>query len=75
MNFESILIITYGRSGSTLLQGVLNAIDGVLIRGENMNMCFHMFKTYQAILTSKSKSERSPQSPFFGAKLLDEKYF
>jgi len=75
LNFDSILIISYGRSGSTLLQGVLNSIDGVLIRGENMNMCFHMFKTYQAIITSKSKSENSAQSPFFGAKKLDDSYF
>src|SRR5688572_1085508 len=30
-----LFIVTYGRSGSTLLQGVLNSIPGYLIRGEN----------------------------------------
>ena len=28
-------MLTYGRSGSTLLQGILNSIPGYLIRGEN----------------------------------------
>ena len=27
--------MTYGRSGSTLVQGLLNSIPGYLIRGEN----------------------------------------
>lgn len=30
-----VFIVTYGRSGSTLLQGILNSIPGYLIRGEN----------------------------------------
>jgi len=75
LNFESILIISYGRSGSTLLQGVLNSIDGVVIRGENMNMCFHLFETYQALLKSKTHNGNSIQSPFYGSESLDEKYF
>lgn len=32
---EYCFIVTYGRSGSTLLQGLLNSIDGWCIRGEN----------------------------------------
>lgn len=75
LNFDSILIISYGRSGSTLLQGILNSIDGVLIRGENMNMCFHLFKSYQAILETKQQIGERPQNPFYGAELLDENYF
>ena len=53
LNFDVILIITYGRSGSTLLQGILNSISGVLVRGENANMCYHVFYAYQAILEAK----------------------
>ena len=30
-----VFVVTYGRSGSTLLQTVLQSIDGYFIRGEN----------------------------------------
>ena len=73
--FRSILIITYGRSGSTLLQGVLNSIDGVVVRGENNNMCYHMFKTYTSILKSKAQRGEFEHNPFYGSELLDEEYF
>lgn len=36
--YTRVFIVTYGRSGSTLLQGVLNAIPGYLVRGENNDM-------------------------------------
>ncbi len=75
LRFGSILVITYGRSGSTLLQGLLNSIEGVVLRGENMNMCFHLFKTYQAILESKTHDGKITQNPFFGSSKLDEEYF
>jgi len=44
-----VFIVTYGRSGSTLLQSLLNTIDGFQIRGENNNALFHMFKSWSAI--------------------------
>lgn len=75
LNYQSILIVTYGRSGSTLLLSLLNKIDGVIIRGENFNMCFHMFQTYQSILKTKAQKGRLTQSPFYGAELLDEVYY
>lgn len=34
-----LFIVTYGRSGSTVLMNVLNSIPGVVIRGENGNLC------------------------------------
>jgi hypothetical protein len=34
-NFKHLIIVTYGRSGSTLLQGILNSSDQVTIYGEN----------------------------------------
>lgn len=49
MNFDSILIITYGRSGSTLLQGILNGIPGCVIRGENYNLFYNFFQGYKKI--------------------------
>lgn len=72
MRFDSILIITYGRSGSTLLQGILNSIDGCLIRGENNNFCFGLFEAYQNLLKAKTHRGHNPQHPWFGAHLLDE---
>ena len=32
-----VFVVTYGRSGSTLMQKLLNSIDGYCIRGENNN--------------------------------------
>jgi hypothetical protein len=36
---EFLFIVTYGRSGSTLVMGVLNSIEGYSICGENMDAC------------------------------------
>lgn len=47
--FGSILVITYGRSGSTLLQGILNSIDGILIRGENHNFLLRSLLVLQKL--------------------------
>ena len=33
-DFGYLFVVTYGRSGSTLLMGLLNSIPGYLIRGE-----------------------------------------
>jgi hypothetical protein len=33
LKFNYIFIVAYARSGSTLLQGIINSIDGVVIRG------------------------------------------
>ncbi len=44
-----LFIVTYGRSGSTLLQGILDSIPGYLIRGENRNALFRLFQ-YQTQL-------------------------
>jgi len=34
-----LFIVTYGRSGSTVLLNALNAIPGVVVRGENAHLC------------------------------------
>ena len=81
MNFQSVLIVTYGRSGSTLLQGLLNSIDGCVVRGENHNMVYRLYQAYAALLRSqeevvKAKSDgASPTNPWFGATMLDDKAF
>lgn len=77
MKFSSILIITYGRSGSTLLQDILNSVDGCLIRGENENAIFHLFQMYKKLVHNKNKritySHRS-SSPWYGISAIDEEH-
>lgn len=74
MRFDSIIVVTYGRSGSTLLQGVLNSIPGVLVRGENTNFCFGLFQAYKRLRETHAtygKGARHPTHPWFGASELD----
>lgn len=75
LKFRHILIITYGRSGSTLLQGVLNGIEGVVLRGENDNAFFDLYKTYKKLLDLKEKKRGKalePSSPRYGISLFEE---
>jgi hypothetical protein len=74
MNYESILVVTYGRTGSTLLQGVLNSIDGCLIRGENYGVCQGLFRSYRNMIKSKDHSGHAPTEPWFGCQFLNEDY-
>lgn len=71
MHYRSLLIVTYGRSGSTLLQGVLNSIDGVLVRGENMDFCWGLYSAWKSLVDAKNQpwSGRSnqPRNAWFGA--------
>lgn len=52
--YRHVLIVTYGRSGSTLLQGVLNSIDGMLIRGENGNVFLRFFEIAEQVASLRS---------------------
>lgn len=77
VKFSSILIITYGRSGSTLLQGLLNSIDGVLVRGENHNLCYGFYKSYRSLVETKGMKMdgATPVSPWFGCQEVDVDMF
>ncbi|MBY6069086.1 sulfotransferase [Leisingera aquaemixtae] len=67
-------IITYGRSGSTLLQGVLNSLEGTHILGENGNLIqylFEMQKKLDSIQHSVGENKwRTEKDPFFGIDYL-----
>ncbi|MCA0922805.1 sulfotransferase [Pseudooceanicola nanhaiensis] len=80
-----VFIVTYGRSGSTLLQNVLNGIPGYLIRGENDNILMHMARSWVVANASpeikirreamQSEGWRDPRygsqiDPWFGAELI-----
>jgi hypothetical protein len=81
MNYSSILIITYGRSGSTLLQALLNSIDGCVVRGENDGLCYGLYRAYTSLMQSKieansaKKEFRGVSFPWFGAEEFDSERF
>lgn len=79
MRFKSILVVTYGRSGSTLLQGVLNALPNVLIRGENHDFCWGLYQAWKSLIQTKTgfgmDASSTPTSAWFGAAEVDPEAF
>jgi hypothetical protein len=77
LRFRHIFLITYGRSGSTLLNGILNSIPGVCVRGENYNALAHLRRAVQAVAKTCEKAT-DPDTPilaFYGSTLADPKGF
>jgi tetratricopeptide (TPR) repeat protein len=74
LNFSHVLIITYGRSGSTLLQGILNTIDGLVMRGENGNVFYDLFKAYRNFRVQQEKHWLStlPNQSWYGIGFSDD---
>ena len=63
-----LTIVTYGRTGSTALQATLNALPGVLVRGENYSAMRGLEGYVQALAeTSDRHRGRRPDHPWFGA--------
>ena len=78
MNVKHVFIVTYGRTGSTLLQGLLNSIEGVVVRGENYNLCYGLYKSFISLRKMKTEPKEdglSPTQPFYGKHLIDENVF
>lgn len=78
--YRYIFIITYARSGSTLIQSVLNSVDGVQIRGENNNVAYHLHRAIKAVTNAKSSHGRNHKTtardhPWYGAANLDPDRF
>ena len=69
VKYPYIFVITYGRSGSTLLQGLLNAIPGYCIRGENNNVvnAYKLIHERLSLAHKKfSQIGRTPADPWYG---------
>jgi hypothetical protein len=66
-----LFVVTYGRSGSTLLMGLLNSIPGYLVRGENWDALHHLFRFHRTLAEGSQKWDparlRQRTHPFFGA--------
>lgn len=48
-----VFVVTYGRSGSTLTQAILNSIPGYVIRGENGNLLYFFAKAAHLVETDR----------------------
>jgi hypothetical protein len=70
---QYLFIVSSGRTGSTLLLGLLNAHDGFHVKGENFGYFYHHYKAIEALKLSRSHmDEVAPErSPFFGADMTD----
>ncbi|MCX2975083.1 hypothetical protein EYC87_15950 [Halieaceae bacterium IMCC8485] len=78
-HFDYVLIITYGRSGSTLLMGLLNTDDSCVIRGENNNFMYHLYCARRSLDRAKSgysdETCGKPTSPWWGVDDIDPASF
>ena len=65
-----VFVVTYGRSGSTLLQGILSATPGVVIRGENGGVVQHLFAFHETVTRHRDRLAREdvlpPSHPWWG---------
>lgn len=72
-----IVICTTGRTGSTLLQGLLNKSRNVTVRGENFNFVYHLFKAHNSIklLNNAFPDVTDVTHPFHGASFWSSREF
>jgi len=79
MRYKSVLIISYGRSGSTLLQGILNTLPNFLVRGENYNFCWGLYLSWRSLIDARLKfgnsGSNSVTSAWYGANNLNPEDF
>lgn len=77
-----VFIVSYGRSGSTLLQSVLNSQPGYQIRGENHNALFQIFQASRMIAQGQDLSNvlrnrisTTPNHPWYGIEQVNPAEF
>lgn len=68
---DFVFVVTYGRSGSTLLMGLLNSLPGYLLRGENWDALHHLYLFHRTLEEGSRRWEptrlRRRTHPFYGA--------
>src|SRR3954447_25026285 len=73
-SYRYVFVVTYGRSGSTLVQGLLNTLPQTLVRGENN---FYVLALYRAQALARGfqrkygKNPTPPSSAFYGLDEID----
>ncbi len=71
---KHLFVVTYGRSGSTALVNLLNAIDGYCIRGENLGLVGHLSAASKAArdaVLQHGQGERDVENPWYGIDRVD----
>ncbi len=67
---DHLFIVTYGRTGSTLLLGILNAHPGIDIAGENEGFVHDLYVSLKALDAYERhevpSAEDTPATPFYG---------
>jgi len=73
-----VFVVTYGRSGSTLVQNLLNAIPGYCVRGENGNALSGLARSWHQLSTAEPRmglktrgTPSTPEEPWYGAELIE----
>jgi len=71
-DLQFVTVVTYGRTGSTVIQAALNALPGVLVRGENY-AAFRGLQAYAQSIAETADRHHSgrPSNPWFGSAKLD----
>lgn len=70
---RNIFIITYGRTGSTLLQSLVQTLPGCTIRGENHNVLesiWHASMRARMTRGTWGNEQRAENHPWFGAETI-----
>lgn len=69
--YRYIFIVTYARSGSTLLMSLLNQSPGTCIRGENRATLYHLYRACAALQDTFRRGQNgrqdAPDRPWHGA--------
>jgi len=77
---RSVIIVTYGRSGSTLLMSLLNRLPATLVRGENSNLPWHLYEAWRCLDAPHLPPDLRPGNaetthPWFGIDAVDRVEF
>ena len=75
---RSVYVVTYGRSGSTLITGYLSRLPGFNLRGENCLFPYFAYMTEKRIhVTHRLNLDNSQNqsNPWYGQQLLNPKRF
>lgn len=70
-DLQFVTVVTYGRTGSTVLQAALNALPGVIVRGENYSALRGLNAYVQAIAETADRHHAGkPAHPWYGSARL-----
>ena len=69
---EFLTVVTYGRTGSTVLQSALNSLPGVLVRGENYGALRGLRDYVQSVAGTADRHHAGrPDHPWYGSARLE----